>query len=149
MLEFKRILSPVDFSETSTHAFDYAVALAERLGAELQVLHVYQMPAYLMPEGIYEIPVDIDTGLVEKLRTQLNTFVDRRVADKVRTTKTVAEGVPYIEIVRQANELKADLVVIGTHGRTGVAHLLMGSVAERVVRTCDVPVMTIRLPEKR
>jgi nucleotide-binding universal stress UspA family protein len=147
MLEFKRILSPIDFSKTSTHAFDYAVALAERLGAELQVVHVYQVPVYMMPEGVYEMPPDFGEEYLAKLEEQLKSFIQTRVSGKIPVSTRILEGVPYVEIVQYAKDVAADLIVIGTHGRAGLSHLLMGSVAERVVRTSDIPVVTIRLPE--
>ncbi len=82
----------------------------------------------------------------ERLNEQLQEF-SRSVDTKgVSIDVHLLDGVPYVEITHAARELKADLVVIGTHGRTGLAHLLLGSVAERVVRTCEAPVLTIRSP---
>jgi len=147
MANFNQILCAVDFSPTSEKALEYAVDLAGRLGSELYVMHVYQLPAYAMPDGgAFEIPVDIQTGLTNQLQTHLDTFVKPRMSTGVKITTGLHEGIPYVEIVRSAKERHADLVIIGTHGRTGLPHLLMGSIAERVVRTSEVPVLSVRAP---
>lgn len=146
MLNFRRILCPVDFSPTSQHAFDFAVELAARLGAEIKLLHVYQLPTYVMPDGVYEIPVGFETGLRERLQVEITKFAASKSGAGVAITTELCEGLPFIDIVRVAKEYAADLIVIGTHGRTGFSHLLMGSVAERVVRTSDIPVISLRKP---
>lgn len=144
MIKIGRILCPVDFSETSKHAFEFALALAARLGAELDVIHVFQLPAYTMPEGGFEFTLDIETELSNQLQQQLNELIKQPAEPAVKLTTALYEGIPYVEITRAAKERSADLIVIGTHGRTGLAHLLIGSVAERVVRTSEVPVLSVR-----
>ena len=144
MFEIRRILCPVDLSETSKPAFEYAVALAAQLGAELELLHVYQLPAYALPEGGLEILAGLEVELENRLQQQLDAFVKHSTEPSVKITTVLGTGVPYVEIIRAAKQRKADLIVIGTHGRTGLAHLLIGSVAERVVRTSEVPVLSIR-----
>ena len=144
MFEIRRILCPVDLSETSKPAFEYAVALAAQLGAELELLHVYQLPAYALPEGGLEIMADLEAELENRLQQQLNALVKHATDTSVKITTVLGKGIPYVEITHAAKQRKADLIVIGTHGRTGLAHLLIGSVAERVVRTSEVPVLSIR-----
>jgi nucleotide-binding universal stress UspA family protein len=144
MFEIRRILCPVDLSETSKPAFEYAVALAARLGAELELLHVYQLPAYALPEGGLEILAGLEAEIENQLQQQLDEFAKHSTEPSVKITTVLGTGVPYVEIIRAAKQRKADLIVIGTHGRTGLAHLLIGSVAERVVRTSEVPVLSIR-----
>ena len=144
MFEIRRILCPIDLSETSKPAFEYAVALAAQLGAELELLHVYQLPAYALPEGGLEILAGLEMELENRLQQQLDEFVKHSTEPSVKITTVLGTGVPYVEIIRAAKQRKADLIVIGTHGRTGLAHLLIGSVAERVVRTSEVPVLSIR-----
>jgi nucleotide-binding universal stress UspA family protein len=144
MFEIRRILCPIDFSETSKPAFEYAVALAAQLGAELELLHVYQLPAYALPEGGLEILAGLEAELENRLQQQLDEFAKHSTEPSVKITTVLGTGVPYVEIIRAAKQRKADLIVIGTHGRTGLAHLLIGSVAERVVRTSEVPVLSIR-----
>lgn len=144
MLEIRTILSPVDFSETSDHALDYAVELAQKLGAQVHIIHVWQPLTYAVADGVY-IPTSEHLSnqvfdLQEKLDKQVARYADRGV------TGRLIEGVPYMTIVQTAEEMKADLIVMGTHGRTGLMHLLLGSVAERVVRLSPIPVLTLRLP---
>jgi nucleotide-binding universal stress UspA family protein len=144
MPEFRRILCPVDFSETSKRAFEYALALAARLGAEVDVIHVYYLSADALPEGIWEIPRELEADLTNRLQQQLDELVQHWLQMGVKVTTSLYQGIPYVEITRAAKERGTDMIVIGTHGRTGLAHLLMGSVAERVVRLADVPVVSIR-----
>jgi nucleotide-binding universal stress UspA family protein len=147
MTNFNRILCAVDFSPTSLRAFETAVDLAARLGSEVHVMHVYQLPAYAMPDGgAFEIPPEVQVGLTQQMEAHLKSFIKPKEGVNVTITPALYEGVPYVEIVRAAKEQGADLVVIGTHGHTGLSHLLMGSVAERVVRTSEVPVLTVRTP---
>ena len=144
MPEFRRILCPVDFSETSKRAFEYALALAARLGAEVDVIHVYHLSADALAEGTWEIPRELEADLTTRLQQQLDELVKHKPQMGVKVTTSLYQGIPYIEITRAAKERGADMIVIGTHGRTGLAHLLIGSVAERVVRLADVPVVSIR-----
>jgi nucleotide-binding universal stress UspA family protein len=146
MPEFRRILCPVDFSETSKRAFEYALALAARLGAEVDVIHVYHLSAdaVALAEGTWEFPRELEADLTTRLQQQLDELVRHKPQMGVKVTTSLYQGIPYIEITRAAKERGADMIVIGTHGRTGLAHLLMGSVAERVVRLADVPVVSIR-----
>jgi len=144
MFDYRLIMCPVDFSETSRKALDLAMDLAGRLGAEVRVVHVYQLPASGLPDGVLEAPADLENVIKARVQRQLDQFVGDSAANDVNVSTAVCEGVPYVEITLAANELGADLIVIGTHGRTGFAHLLLGSVAERVLRTSDVPVLTVR-----
>lgn len=144
MPEFRCILCPVDFSESSQRAFEYALALASRLGAEVEVAHVYHLSADAMPEGVWEVPSDLKAEITTHLQQQLDELVKRGSGAGVKVIASLCEGIPYVEIVRLAREHGVDMIVIGTHGRTGLAHLLLGSVAERVVRTADVPVVSVR-----
>ena len=143
MPSFKMIVVPMDFSTGSTRALAYARVLAERFGASLHLLHVVQDP-YLAAgwsEGYPAIP-----DLTEQLRQE----TERRLQDLASsltplTTSTEAVvGTPAQTIAQVATEQRADLIVMGTHGRTGVAHLLLGSVAERVIRSAPCPVLTVR-----
>lgn len=144
MNAIERILCPVDFSEPSEHAMRYAVDLAERLGAELHLVHVFQIPAMALPDGAIMGGPDWTTRIMERSEQSLKELAARHADQGIDVKTHLVEGVPFREINRVAREdVKADLIVIGTHGRTGLSHLLMGSVAERVVRTSDVPVITV------
>lgn len=146
MPQINRILCPVDFSPPSEHAFALALDLATRFGADLQVVHVYQLPVYALPDGAMMVGPEYTVRMTDELQRALKEFVEGREGGVTIETHLV-EGVPYREVTRLAEELEADLVVMGTHGRTGLKHLLLGSVAERVVRTAKIPVITVPVPE--
>jgi len=143
MLTLSRVLCPTDFSEVSTKAEAYATALAEHYDASLHLLHVDPPMPIMAPYG--EIPVDV--RLFEEQREQaladLATAGDRARAAGVDTTTSVRGGHPAREILAVIEEQAADLLVIGTHGRGGVEHLLLGSVAEKIVRKAPCPVMVV------
>ena len=143
MLTLTRILCPTDFSDISTRAEAYATALASRYDAELHLMHVDPPTPVMSPYG--EIPVDI--RLFEEQREQaekdLAAARERARAVGVAADASVRGGQPAREILAMADEIHADLVVLGTHGRGGVEHLLLGSVAEKVMRKASCPVMVV------
>jgi len=139
----QRILCPVDFSEPSGQALDYAVTLASTLGAELHLLHAYQLPVYALPDGALIPSAELAASVSSEAQEALDGLVNDRIPDGVVAHPHLTEGAPYLEVERLVKELDIDLVVMGTHGRTGFARLLMGSVAERVIRTCPVPVLSV------
>ena len=144
-LEWKKILCPVDFSDASRSALQVASELARRFDGEVTVFHAYPLPGYTLPEGTV-LPA---TGMLQEMAEQTDALLARwkseGLADgapRVSTGKAVGE--PAAEIVVAAEEGKYDAIVVGTHGRTGLAHVLLGSVAERVVRRAPMPVVTVR-----
>jgi nucleotide-binding universal stress UspA family protein len=148
-LEWKKILCPVDFSDASRSALQVASELARRFGGEVTVFHAYPLPGYTLPEGTV-LPA---TGMLQELAEQTDALLARwkaeAVADgapSVATAKAVGE--PAAEIVAAAEDGKFDAIVVGTHGRSGLAHVLLGSVAERVVRRAPMPVITVRPAKK-
>ncbi len=142
----RNILAPVDFGAGSEHALDIALDLAQQTGATVHVLHVYQIPVYGFPDGAFLAGPEIATRLSEAAQKGLDGIVARASARGGKVTGLLRQGSAHEEIVSAATEVSADLIVVGTHGRTGLAHALMGSVAEKVVRTASVPVLTIRTP---
>jgi nucleotide-binding universal stress UspA family protein len=150
MRPYKRILCPVDFSECSSAALEEAASLAKVIGAELTLLHAYQNPAYVLPMQGY---VGFSGDFLTKLREQLDGEIAKQAVplrDQGIAVKTeLIEGVPYKAIVDHAKENRSDLIVMGTHGRTGLAHALTGSVAERVVRLAHCPVLVTRGPQQQ
>lgn len=142
--EIHRILCAIDFSDTSKEALEHAYALAEKHGASLVLVHAWQLPAYALPEGA----IIADSQYLGRIETELQKSLDEVVArfagGPVSVSAKLSEGPAHLEVIRVAEEQKVDLVVIGTHGRTGLSHVLLGSVAERVVRTSPVPVLTVR-----
>jgi nucleotide-binding universal stress UspA family protein len=147
MADIKHILCPVDFSETSEHSLRYAIDLASRLGATVELVHVYQLPTYALPDGAILARPDFVANLTTELQKQLDELIRRYSGHGVELRGRVVEGMAFAEIDRVAEEGGASLIVMGTHGRTGMKHLLLGSVAERVVRTSKVPVLTVRKPD--
>jgi nucleotide-binding universal stress UspA family protein len=145
MPDIRRILCPVDFSPSSERALDFAVDLAKALGAELDLLHVYQLPVYALPDGAMMAGPEFTTRVTTESQRALTELCESR-ASGVTTKTHLIEGIPYREIVRMGEDLGVGLIVVGTHGRTGLRHLLLGSVAERVVRSAKVPVITVPIP---
>lgn len=148
-MAIKRILVPVDFSDTSLKALDHAVEWAAAFQAELQVLFVVEPIYYASPSDLYGSAANIGVVLQEQERIAREQM-ERLSADlKKRGVKfqtMTMTGTPYLRIVEAAEKQKADLIVIATHGRTGLSHMLMGSVAEKVVRTSACPVLSVRVP---
>jgi nucleotide-binding universal stress UspA family protein len=144
----RSILAPVDFGAGSDHALEYALDLAAALGATVHVLHVYQIPVYGFPDGAFLAGPEIATRLSEAAQKGLDMLVTRVAARGVKVQGHLRQGNPADEITEAAKTLNVDMIVLGTHGRRGIAHALMGSVAERVVRTSTVPVLSIRTPHE-
>lgn len=142
----RSILSPVDFGAGSDHALDTALDLAQAVGATVHLLHVYQIPVYGFPDGAFLAGPEIATRLSEAAQKGLDGIVQRVRARYPNVQGQLRQGNPPDEICAAAKQLNVDLIVLGTHGRKGIAHALMGSVAERVVRTSNIPVLTIRTP---
>jgi nucleotide-binding universal stress UspA family protein len=149
MIDLHRILVPTDFSKSSQNALTYGVAFAARFGAELHLLHVVQDLALFIPEAIMLAPPMVPPveQFVSAARAALDRAVQELAAPDVRIIPEVGEGTPFEEIVRFARAKDIDLIVMGTHGHTGLAHLFLGSVAEKVVRRAPCPVLTVRHPE--
>ena len=142
-----RILVPTDFSETADAALAYAKTLAERLGASLHLVHVFIDPylvAAYAPEVYTPPPPDARERLLAEVNDRLFERLDTEDAQRFHGTRAVTSGLTAPQITAYAAQHDIDLIVMGTHGRRGVAHLLLGSVAEHVVRTARCPVLTIR-----
>ena len=146
MIRLQRILYPTDFSQHSRPACDYACALAEQFGAQLHVLSVVQDMQIVMPEpgSLFSVPaVNMDEAR-DSAEIALKKWIDPAWVAKNNVAYATRVGTPFVEIVRYAREHEIDLIVIGTHGRSGLVHVLLGSVAERVVRKAACPVLTVR-----
>jgi nucleotide-binding universal stress UspA family protein len=149
MIEVDRILYATDFSELSEWALGYAIYLARQCSAELHCVHVvddsYQywmtLDAAAIPAGP---PIE---QIAEAAEKQLGEFVSSKVPAELTVVKKIVRGRPFVQIIRYAREKKMDLTVLGTHGHSGLTHILMGSVAEKVVRKSPCPVLTIRHPD--
>lgn len=142
-MKLDRILCAVDFSPTSDLAAEYAVELAERVGASVYFFHAWEIPVYAVPDGALAFGVDVMMRVDESMQKQLESLMAKFAGRAVKLEGHVAQGAPAFEVCRRAVEAHADLVVVGTHGRTGLAHVVLGSVAERVIRSSPVPVLTV------
>jgi nucleotide-binding universal stress UspA family protein len=144
-MEFHHILVPTDFSEFSKQALKSALDLAQTFGAKLLLLHVVEPPPYPI-EGL--VPSQLGANLLADLERQASNELAALLPEaqglQVEIARRVSIGIPYRKIVEVAAEEKIDLIVMTTHGRTGITHMVMGSVAERVVRTAPCPVLSIR-----
>ena len=144
-MNIQRILAPTDFSELSKQGLTSALELAETFGAKLLLLHVVEPPPYPV-EGI--MPSQLGATLLDDLERQASNDLVQMLSEThgriVEVTRRVVVGIPYRKIVEVAEEEKSDLIVMTTHGRTGLSHLVMGSVTEKIVRTAPCPVLTIR-----
>jgi universal stress protein A len=142
-MKFRHILSPTDFSEHAKRAVISAFELAQRFRAKLSLLHVIEVPAYAI-----EVALPLEY-LERDARRELALSLSEADAAHVDVTRLVELGVPYQRILETATAEQVDLIVMATHGRTGLGHLVLGSVAERVVRLAPCPVLTIRPPGAR
>jgi universal stress protein A len=152
-LSIGSILVPTDFSECSNAAMEYAVHFARELGAELELLHVWEAPYYLLQDAMLSLPGQAPQPLGRYARDLAHREMERLVTKlREQTGLKVQGGVesgPAAQLIVQvARESAHDLIVMGTHGRSGWKHLWTGSVAEKVVRGAPCPVLTIRHPDE-
>ncbi len=147
MVLIKKILVPIDFGPASDAAVEEAVMLASSLGAELAILHVYKVPVFAYPGAPYIAFEDISISLEKTARAGVDTVVHQISKRVPRVSGLIRHGSAWLLINDVAQEIGADLVVLGTHGRRGVPRMLLGSVAEKVVRTSPVPVLTVHAAE--
>lgn len=147
-IDINKILCPVDFSEGSDHALRYGMAFASAYDATLKLLHVVELP--FLPSystaGVPDMSLPVDQ-IQEDCKNRLDKLVEEQkdIHDDIDSSTVV--GAPFVEIIREAREGDFDLLVVGTHGRTGIKHMLIGSVAEKVVRKAPCPVLTVKHPE--
>ena len=149
MIDLKRILVPTDFSKFSQNALSYAIALADKFGAELYLLHVVQNLGVMIPDMVNVVPPIMPSNeqMTSAVREALGKVIKDNKLERFKTKPEVRLGTPFYEIIQFAKETDADLIVMGTHGHSGLAHVLLGSVTEKVVRKAPCPVLTVRDPE--
>ena len=146
-MTFRNILVPIDFDETSDHALKTATALAANLGASITVLHTVEIPPYAYAYfGAALPPPDMLSSLEAAARKSLDQKLETAPRDRAFGQAILTTGVPWRQIIAGIEELKADLVVMGTHARRGVERMLLGSVTEKIVRASSVPVLTVPPP---
>lgn len=149
MIALQKILVPTDFSDASACALRYGRALAEAFGASLHLLHVVEnLVAHAWTAEVY---VTALPGLLEEVEREaierINGLLTPSERAALRAELAVVGGSPFLEIIRYARASQIDLIVMGTHGRGPVEHMLLGSVAEKVVRKAGCPVLTVRHPQ--
>jgi universal stress protein A len=145
MLTIKKILCPVDFSEPSLFGLDQAIELARQFQSELEILYVLPVLPPQPMDPNYEFSVPEFEGILHKeAEEKLGALLKEKIPAGIRAKATLGHGHAAKEIVRVAGESKADLVVIATHGHSGWHHLLLGSVAEKVIRHAPCPVFIVR-----
>lgn len=138
------ILVPTDFGPPSAAALEYAVELAKRFAArEVVLLHTYQIPIVSFPDGAIVATAEMTSGIVDAATKELDTLTATVANADVPVRPLLREGDPADTIEKAAEQLGADLIVMGTRGRHGLARVLLGSVTERVVRTSKIPVLTV------
>ncbi len=146
MTTAQRFLVPVDFSEYANQALEYAIGLASKLGARLTLLHVIQpLPLAGVDMGV-TLPYTYIQDLEAEIANSMQAYLERVTAAGLEGEIAVVHGVPFQEILETAKTQQVDLIVMGTHGRTGLQHVLLGSVAEKVVRLAPCPVLVVRQP---
>ncbi len=148
MIKLKNILCPLDFSENSQEALQFAIHLMLKDDdATLYLVHVVDSRVFDYSGPMYEqevplMKVELDQSTREQLEKKLLAEVPEEIQNRVETT--ILFGVPFLEIIMAARDKNIDLIVIGTHGRTGLAHMIIGSVAEKVVRKAPCPVLSVK-----
>ena len=146
-MNFKRILVPVDYSVHSKNSLEYAAGLAERFGAKLDVVHVWDRPTYV-PDTVVVVKEGESKSLADMIREnaerEMREFLaTAKLPTGVAVTERLLSGDPATTLVEELGKGEHDLVVVGTHGRTGITHLILGSIAEKLVRSSPVPVLTV------
>jgi len=143
MIELKKILLPTDFSEPGLEAANYAVELAERFGATLHLVHVIIDPVIYLP--IFEsYPMPSREEFETYAQEQLDNWLTDEDKKRCHVITHFMHGNPFVEIIKYARDEEIDLIVMGTHGRGEIAHMLTGSDAEKVVRKAPCPVLTVK-----
>lgn len=145
----RKILIPVDFSAYSRNALNYAFSFSQEVEAEIYTIYVVEpliFPADFSMGQISILAMDVDT--TERAKNELSTFIDNVLGQNNQVKTVIKTGKPFVEINETAAELDIDLIIIASHGHTGVEHLFFGGTAEKVVRKAPCPVLTLREPIK-
>lgn len=149
MVQMKKILVPVDFSDYSKHALKYAIEFAQQFNAEIILISVIEPMIYPADFSMGQVAIPAtDQNLSERVEEELKNLDETEIAGKVKSQRVIKSGKPFYEINETAREEDVDLIIIATHGHTGVEHLLFGSTAEKVVRKAPCPVLSLREPIK-
>ena len=147
--DIKNVLVPIDFSDYSKSALKYAVNFCKNNNAEMTLIYVVEPVIYPPDFSMGQIAIpSVNTEWDERAKQELDKLAKEQIPEGVSVKTIIKTGKPFIEIIETASELDVDLIIIATHGRTGVEHILFGSTAEKVVRKAPCPVLTLREPVK-
>ena len=147
--EIKKILVPIDFSDYSKNALKYAVNIVETFKAEMFLIYVVEPVIYPPDFSMGQIAIpSVNTEWDERAKEELKKLAESEIPKEIKVQTIVKTGKPFIEIIDTATEKDIDLIVIATHGHSGMEHILFGSTAEKVVRKAPCPVLTLREPVK-
>lgn len=149
MINIRKILLPTDFSSFAEHALDYAVSFAKEYDAKLYILHVIEDLAHVSYFEVFQVPMP--ANFIQDVEASAKAQIDKLLAcdtlADVDKECVIRRGVPFVEILRASAELQVDMIIIATHGRSGLQQMFFGSTAEKVVRKAPCPVLSIRHPE--
>ena len=142
----KRLLVATDFSPTSDRALDYAIEFAKLTEGAITLVHAYELPIVGFPDGALLASAELSTRLVTAAQAALANQAESRMGRGVTIKWLLRQGLPHEEVGKVADDMNADLIVIGTHARKGLARALLGSVAEKIIRTVERPILTVHGP---
>ncbi|HHT9137522.1 MAG TPA: universal stress protein [Candidatus Wunengus sp. YC60] len=147
MIKLKKILCPIDFSACSTYALSYAIDLSLKDHASLYLIHVIEPYMSDIGDILKQIDLLLDDKQTDSLKIRLINLIPNEIRTNISIDAMVVKGIPFVEIIKAAKDRQVNLIVMGTHGKTGLEHILIGSVAERVIQRSPCPVLSIRLPK--
>ena len=144
----KKILVPVDFSDNSKKALRYAIPFAQQFNASLILVYIVEPTIYPSDFGFGQVGFpDVEKELHEKAIGEMSSLIESLVPTTVKTQTMVGSGIPFVEITQYAKVEEVDIIIVATHGRTGVEHILFGSTAEKIIRKAPCPVLVVRSEE--
>ena len=147
--DIQKILVPIDFSDYSKSALKYAVNFCKNCKADMFLIYVVEPVIYPPDFSMGQIAIpSVNSEWDERARQELDKLAKEEIPSGVSVKTIIKTGKPFLEIIETAGELDVDLIIIATHGRSGVEHILFGSTAEKVVRKAPCPVLTLREPIK-
>lgn len=148
-LKINKVLVPIDFSDYSKSALKYSITFAKQFNAELILIYVVEPVIYPPDFSMGQIAIpSVNTEWDERAREELNKLAKNEIPADLKSKTVIKTGKPFVEIIDTASEEDVDIIIIATHGHSGVEHILFGSTAEKVVRKAPCPVLTLREPIK-
>lgn len=144
----KKILVPIDFSDNSKKALRYAIPFAQQFNASLILMYIVEPTIYPSDFGFGQVGFpDVEKELHEKAISEMSALIESVVPAALKSETKVGSGIPFVEITTYAKEEDVDMIIVATHGRTGVEHILFGSTAEKIIRKAPCPVLVVRSEE--